>query len=556
LEAIRPKLWDTMRNYSGKQFSKDAVSGIIVAIIALPLSIALALASGVAPEKGIYTAIVAGFLISFLGGSRVQIAGPTAAFATIVAGIAARDGMEGLITATIMAGAILILMGIFRLGALIKFIPYTITTGFTAGIAVTIFIGQIKDFFGLSIQEDHALIETVEKLVYAVRAAGTASAGATLVGAVSLFILIAWPKVNKVIPGSLIAVIVGIVMVSGLGIKANTIGNLYTIKGTLLTFQFPKLSLASMGEELGNAFTIAFLAAIESLLSCVVADGMINDRHNSNTELVAQGVGNIASVLFGGIPATGAIARTAANIKNGGRTPVAGMVHSAALLLALIALMPAAALIPMPTIAAILFMVAYNMSGWRQFVYLLRTAPKSDILVLAATFVLTIAADLVTAIGGGMILAAALFIRRVSSEMGIQQWKSFDDEDDPESMSVRKVPPRTLVYEINGPMFFGAADKIMDVTFSEKEECLILRARGVISIDTTALRALEQVRKECEYKGVRLILSHVNEQPFQVMEKEGFADRLGRENFCRNIDEALALATQMTAGTDIGLCME
>lgn len=524
---------------------KDVVSGIIVAIIALPLSIALALASGVTPEKGIYTAIIAGFLISFFGGSKVQIAGPTAAFATIVAGIVAENGMDGLIVATIMAGILLIIMGLCRMGSLIKYIPYTITTGFTAGIAVTIVVGQIKDFLGLTLVTEHPLVETMEKLEYDVRFINTLNAQALLVGVVSLLILILWPKINKVIPASLIAVFAGIFMVSILGIKANTIGDLYTITSTLPSFHIPSVSFSMVRSEVGDAFTIAILAAIESLLSCVVADGMINDRHNSNTELVAQGIGNVASVLFGGIPATGAIARTAANIKNGGKTPVAGMVHSFVLVLVLVVLMPYAALIPMPTIAAILFMVAYNMCGWRQFVYLCRTAPKSDIIVLVTTFVLTVVFDLVVAIEVGMVLAAALFMKRMSEETEIESWKyaeEMDEKDDPDSMELRKVPKDTLVYEINGPMFFGVADKLLDMTLSEKEQCLILRMRSVNAIDATALHALEQLLKECQYKKIDLLLSHVNEQPRHMMEKAGFVEKLGEDHFCSHIDDALAKA--------------
>ena len=373
-EKLKPKLFSVMKTYTKEQFLKDVVAGIIVAIIALPLSIALALASGVGPEEGIYTAIIAGFLISFLGGSRVQIAGPTAAFATIVAGIVAKNGMDGLVVATLIAGVLLILMGVFRLGSLIRFIPFTITTGFTAGIAVTIVIGQLKDFFGLTYEAGVKPIETVDKVKAVCRYFNTINMQALLVGLICLAILTLWPLVSEKIPGSLIAVIVGIVLVKCLHMKVNTIGDLYTISSSLPHFRFPHLSLAIIQSEMSDGFTIAILAAIESLLSCVVADSMINSKHRSNMELIAQGVGNIGSVLFGGIPATGAIARTAANIKNGGRTPIAGMVHSVVLLLVLVVLMPYAALIPMPAIAAILFMVAYNMCGWRTFVHLCKTA--------------------------------------------------------------------------------------------------------------------------------------------------------------------------------------
>ena len=339
-EKLKPKLFSVMKTYTKQQFAKDVISGIIVAIIALPLSIALALASGVGPEQGIYTAIIAGFLISLLGGSRVQIAGPTAAFATIVAGIVAKNGMEGLVAATLIAGVLLIFMGVFRLGNLIRFIPFTITTGFTAGIAVTIVIGQLKDFFGLTYAAGVKPIETMEKVKAVIDYFSTINIQALIVGIVCLAILIVWPKISETIPGSLIAVIVGIVMVKCLDMKVNTIGDLYTISSSLPQFHFPALTLDVIRREFSDGFTIAILAAIESLLSCVVADSMINSKHRSNMELIAQGVGNIGSVLFGGIPATGAIARTAANIKNGGRTPIAGMVHSVVLLLVLVILMP------------------------------------------------------------------------------------------------------------------------------------------------------------------------------------------------------------------------
>lgn len=534
-----------MKTYTKEQFVKDVVAGVIVAIIALPLSIALALASGVTPEKGIYTAIFAGFVISFLGGSRVQIAGPTAAFATIVAGIVAENGMEGLVLATVMAGIILILMGVCRLGSLIKFIPYTITTGFTSGIAITIFVGQIKDFLGLTVVTEEPLIETMDKLKAVFQFIGTINWQAALVGVVCMVILIGWPYLNKVIPPSLIAVLVSIAMVKGLHMQVNTIGDLYEISNKLPGISLPVFSFAMVRKMLPSAFTIAILAAIESLLSCVVSDSMVNSRHRSNMELVAQGAGNIASALFGGIPATGAIARTAANVKNGGRTPIAGMVHSITLLLILVVLMPYAALIPMPAIAAILFMVAYNMSEWRKFVYLVKTAPKSDILVLVLTFILTVVFDLVVAIEVGMVLAAMLFMKRMSDVTEVEGWKYIDDEDDPDSISLRRVPDNTLVYEISGPMFFGAADKILQINLKETVDCLVLRMRSVNAIDATAMHSLEQFADRCEELHIQLILSHVNEQPRHIMEKAGFIERLGEEYFQKHIDDALAKAEEI-----------
>ena len=547
-EKLKPKLFSVMKTYTKQQFAKDVISGIIVAIIALPLSIALALASGVGPEQGIYTAIIAGFLISLLGGSRVQIAGPTAAFATIVAGIVAKNGMEGLVAATLIAGVLLIFMGVFRLGNLIRFIPFTITTGFTAGIAVTIVIGQLKDFFGLTYAAGVKPIETMEKVKAVIDSFSTINIQALIVGIVCLAILIVWPKISETIPGSLIAVIVGIVMVKCLDMKVNTIGDLYTISSSLPQFHFPALTLDVIRREFSDGFTIAILAAIESLLSCVVADSMINSKHRSNMELIAQGVGNIGSVLFGGIPATGAIARTAANIKNGGRTPIAGMVHSVVLLLVLVILMPYAALIPMPTIAAILFMVAYNMCGWRTFVQLYKTAPKSDIIVLVATFVLTVVFDLVVAIEVGMIAACLLFIKRMSEEAEVRGWKYYEDaEDDPDSIDLRVVPQQVRVYEISGPMFFGVAERIAEITLKDFTRCLVIRMRGVPAIDATAMRSLEQLYERCEKNHVQLVFSHVNEQPRRTMEKNGFVERIGAENFCAHIDEALARASQIAA---------
>ena len=550
MEKLKPKFFTTIKDYSKEQFVKDVISGIIVAIIALPLSIALALASGVTPEKGIYTAIIAGFAVSFLGGSRVQIAGPTAAFATIVAGVVAKSGMEGLAVATIMAGILLIIMGLFRFGALIKFIPYTITTGFTAGIAVTLFIGQIKDFLGLTVISAEPLIETGDKFMAYMGALDTINLQALLVGVVCLAILIIWPRLGKisVVPASLVVVIVSVILVKGFHMSVNTIGDLYEISNDLPAFTMPKWSFHLIQSEFHDALTIAILAAIESLLSAVVADSMINGRHRSNMELIAQGVGNVASALFGGIPATGAIARTAANVKNGGRTPVAGMVHSVTLLLILVLLMPYAALIPMPAIAAILFGVAYNMCGWRKFVDLCKTAPKSDIAVLVTTFVLTVVFDLVVAIEVGMVLAAMLFMKRMSDVTSVEGRKYIeDDEDDPDSLTLRKVPDKVRVYEISGPMFFGAADKIVDITVDEQDKVLILRMRSVGAIDATALHSLEQLHNDCERKGIRLILSHTNEQPMRMMEKAGFDKRIGKEYFCAHIDDALAVAERIAA---------
>ncbi len=551
MDKLKPKLFSVLKNYTAAQLGKDVVAGVIVAIIALPLSIALALASGVTPEMGIYTAIFAGFVISFLGGSRVQIAGPTAAFATIVAGVVAVNGVEGLMIATLMAGVLLILMGLLRLGKLIKFIPYPITIGFTAGIAVTIVVGQIKDFLGLTIVSEEPLIETVEKVEGVVTSLDTFNWQALLVGGVSLLVLILWPLLPgffKKIPPSLIAVVVGIAMVMGLSMNVNTIGDLYTISGG-----FPKLTLPGFDREtleiaknvLPDAFTIAVLAAIESLLSCVVADGMIGSRHRSNMELVAQGAGNIASAMFGGIPATGAIARTAANVKNGGRTPIAGMVHAVVLLLVLLVLMPYAALIPMPTIAAILFMVAYNMCGWRTFVRICKTAPKSDVLVLVLTFALTVIFDLVVAIIAGILLAAVLLLKRMSDVTHVEGWK-----DGSISEELANVPENAMVYEITGSLFFGAADELLKINTGEGKNCLILRMVKVGFVDGTVLHNMESLIESCKRNGVQLILSHVNAQPYAAMKKAGIIDLVGEEFVCDHIDAALAKAKTLAPATE------
>lgn len=537
-----------MKTYTKEQFVKDVIAGIIVAIIALPLSIALAIASGVGPEAGIYTAIVAGFLVAFFGGSRVQIAGPTAAFATIVAGIVAKDGMEGLTIATIMAGVLLILMGFFRFGNLLKYIPYTITTGFTAGIAVTLFIGQIKDFSGISYMHGEKPIETAEKVEALAANINTANVQALLIGALALAILIIWPKIFKKIPGSLIAVIVTAAIVEIFQLDVNTIGKAFeNIRTGLPGFSVSAsaFNLQTIRGQITNAVTIALLAGIESLLSAVVADSMIGSKHRSNMELIAQGIANIGSACFGGIPATGAIARTAANIKNGGRTPISGMVHSLSLVLVVVFLMPLAKLIPMPCIAAILFQVAYNMSGWRGFVKLCKSSPLSDVLVLVTTFFLTVIFDLVVAIEVGIVLAALLFMKRMSDVTQVEGWKEVDEENDPDSITLRVIPEHTVVYEFSGPMFFAAAGKILNISFKEDTKILVIRMRSVNAIDATAMHNLEQLYEDCKQKGIQIILSHVNEQPMNVIHKAKLDEKIGLENFCSHIDLALERAKKL-----------
>ncbi len=545
MKLFQPKLFSELKIYTSKQLVSDIVAGIIVAIIALPLSIALAIASGVSPEKGLYTAIVAGFVIALLGGSKVNISGPTAAFATIVAGIVAQHGVSGLAVATVMAGIMLIIMGLCRLGVLIKYIPYTITTGFTSGIALTIVIGQLKDFMGLTFAPGTHAVETVEKVTAVVNSMGTFNWQAFALGAVSLIILALWPKISKKIPGSLIVVILGVLAVKTMALKVNTIGDLYEISRALPKFTMPELSFSNISALMPSAFTIAILAGIESLLSCVVSDSMIGDRHNSNTELIAQGAGNIFSGLFGGIPATGAIARTAANVKNGGRTPIAGIVHALVLLLVLVVLMPYAAWIPMPVIAAILFMVAYNMCEWRQFVKICKTAPKSDITVLVLTFALTVIFDLVVAIEIGLLVAAFLFMKRMADVTHIRPWTRSDEKISDDNGRLKKIPAKTQVFEINGPMFFVTSDKFASIPIKEGVKVIIIRMRNIPALDISAMQSFEEVYKLCEKKNIRVLFSHVNEQPMSVIQKSGFYEMVGEENFLKNIDEALLCAEKI-----------
>ena len=545
MEKLKPKLFSVMKNYSKEQFLKDVIAGVIVAIIALPLSIALAIASGVNPERGLYTAIIAGFIISFFGGSRVQIGGPTAAFVIIIYGIVAEFGIDGLIIATIMAGIMMVLLGLFRLGSLIKYIPYTITTGFTAGIAVGIFTGQIKDFMGIEMGAMPA--EFVGKISAYSEHISSFNMTTLLIGVLALTIMILWPKVNKTIPGSLIAIIATTLIVKFAALNVNTIGSMYgTLSAQFPTFAFPKTNFQMISKLIAPAFTIAILASIESLLSCVVSDGMIGSKHRSNIELVAQGLGNIFSGLFGGIPATGAIARTAANVKNGGRTPIAGMVHALTLLLILLLCMPLAALIPMPALASILIVVAYNMSGWRECLSLVKKSPKSDLIVFFTTFLMTVFFDLVIAIEAGMVLAALLFMKRMAEVTNVEGWKYIDedeeDSNDSDSISLKKVPKNTLVYEINGPMFFGAADKFMEIVSDISKDVVIIRMRSVPAMDVSALHSLWNVLRICQKHHIVLIFAHVNEHPMAMLQRSKFDVEVGLENFCPTIDAALERA--------------
>ena len=540
MNELKPKLFDTLKGYTGKQFARDVVSGIIVAIIALPLSIALAIASGVGPVQGLYTAIIAGFFISFFGGSRVQIGGPTAAFVVIIYGIVQQYGQSGLIVATIMAGIILIIMGICHFGSLIKYIPYTMTTGFTCGIAVTLFVGQLKDFWGLN---GSAPSEFLDKLIFYGKNIKDANLVAIGVGLLAIVILILWPKVTDKIPGSLVAIIVTTLLVKFADLDVNTIGSIYSdISSKLPTLSIPKgVDFEMVRQLIQPAFTIAILAGIESLFSAVVADGMIGDKHRSNAELVGQGLGNIFSGLFGGIPATGAIARTAANVKNGGRTPIAGIVHCITLTLILVLLMPLAKLIPMTTLSAVLLHVAWNMADWKSFTRLLKKEPKSDILVLVSVFLLTVFFDLVIAIEVGVVLAAILFMKRMADTAEVEKWKYSDDPDitPGEKEKLTDIPHSIRVFEIYGPLFFAASEELVRIHAGNRTKVIVVRMRAVPAIDASAMVSLRDLAERAKKKNIQLIFSHVNEQPRRVMEKDGFIEAIGEEYFHSNIVEAL-----------------
>jgi SulP family sulfate permease len=533
-----------LKDYNINKFYKDLTSGIIVAIIALPLSIALAIASGVTPEKGLHTAIIAGFLISFLGGSRVQIGGPTGAFMIIVLGIVTQYGLDGLIISTIMAGIIMVLMGVFKLGRMIKFIPYPITTGFTSGIALVIFSTQIKDFLGLSI--DNVPGEFLAKWETYFTHIGTINWQSLLIGVISLLIIIFWPRINKKIPGSLIALIIVTMIVYFLKLDVETIGSKFGVISSALPMpSIPAVNLQTIKMLLPSAITIALLGSIESLLSAVVADGMIGGKHRSNTELIAQGIANIASGLFGGIPATGAIARTAANVKNGGRTPIAGIVHALVLLLILLVFMPLAKLIPLSCLAAILMVVAYNMSHWRAFKDLMG-APKSDIFVLLATFSLTVLIDLVVAIEVGMVMASMLFMKRMSDITVVKNLTvDSGEEGEGEENLIADLSNDTIIYDINGPFFFGAADKFTEVIYSvqSKTKVIILKMSNVPAMDATAVHALENLYRVCKIHKTKLLLNEVQEQPYHVLEKAGFIGKIGEENISKKFDEEIVNAS-------------
>lgn len=538
---MMPKLFTMIRDgeITKEQVRIDIIAGIIVAIIALPLSIALAISSGVSPEKGLITAIFAGFMISFLGGSKVQIGGPTGAFVIIIYSIIQEYGLNGLITATIMAGIILVIMGLLRFGSLIKYVPKTITIGFTSGIAITLMSTQIKDFFGLNI--DNVPAEFFPKWQSYFENMNSLNIWSLIIGLMCIFIIILWPKVNKTIPGSMIALVIATLLVKFLNLPVETIGSRFNeISSSIPAPIFPTLSITTINQLFIPAMTIAILAALESLLSAVVADGMIGDRHDSNMELVAQGIANITSGLFGGIPATGAIARTAANVKSGGKSPISGIIHAITLLATMLVLMPLAKMIPMTVLAAILIVVSYNMSEWRSFKGLLK-APKSDIIVLLVTFICTVAFDLVVAISIGMILTMFLFMKRVSETTEIRDLVDEEVFDDEITRVLEKADGKINVYQVNGPMFFGV---VQDFITKMKEleattEVVILDMRHTHAVDASAIDALTSLLKHCNKLNIRLCLTHVQEQPMKVLNDMGFLIKVGESNIYETKTEAI-----------------
>lgn len=555
MRNFHPKLLTTLKDYNRQQLARDIGAGIIVAIIALPLSIALAIASGVSPEQGLYTAIIAGFLISLLGGSRVQIGGPTGAFMIIIYGIVMEFGIAGLTIATLMAGVMIFLLGFFKLGSMVKFIPYPITTGFTSGIALTIFTSQVKDFLGMETPPLPA--EFIEKwLVYAEHFA-TVHWPTVAIGILALAILVLWPKVSRKIPAAFVALLATSLLVALAGLDVPTIGSRFgELSSSLPAFRIPDVDSSMIRPLIAPAVTIALLGSIESLLSAVVADGMIGGKHRSNTELMAQGIANIASAFFGGIPATGAIARTAANVKNGGRTPVAGIVHAIVLLLILVLFMPLAKMIPLTALAAILIVVAYNMSEWRRFKDLLRSS-KGDVSVLLITFFLTVLVDLVVAIEVGMVLAAFVFMKRMAdaATFGEIDMDAAEEQFDGDSGEIGQdllieAHKEIQVYEINGPFFFGAAESFIEQfkSIDSRSKAVIIRMRHVPMIDATAMNALRSVVKRCHERHVSLYISGLKPELAAKLEKAGLMSEIGPDRFFADVDEAILHHASLASG--------
>lgn len=532
---FKPKILDLIKSYDKRQFIRDAYAGLMVAILAMPISIAIAIASGVGPERGIYTSVIAGFIVALLGGSNVNITGPTAAFITIVYNIVTEHGVDGLIIATLMAGIILIVMGFMKLGSLVKYIPLTIITGFSAGLSISIIVGQIRPLLGLPL--DHASpIEGIDKLIGIFEDIGSFNIQSLIIGVISLAIMIALPKFTKKVPPTIIAIVTGTLISLIFKMNVTYVSDLFESISAPVP-AIPEMTYDKIASLIPAAFTIAMLAAIESMLSSVISDGIINDKTNSNTELIALGVGNIVAGIFGGIPATGAIARTTANIKTGGRTPISAMVHSASILLATLLLLPLTHYIPMPTIGAILLVVAFNMADWKRFVHILKTAANAEIIILLVTFVLTVVFNLMTAIAAGLILTAFLFLKEMADSANVRPWTGAGS---------KTIPEGSAIYELNGPMFFAATDKLLDIDSNESGiSVIILRASNMTLLDIEAIRNLEKMVAECKKNNVTVIVSHIKDQPLRAMQKVGLVEKIGEENFCSNIDKAIEIAEKI-----------
>lgn len=545
---MKPKILTCMKGYGWEQLRKDVFAGCLVAVIAFPLSVALAIASGMSPERGLYSAVVGGFFVSLFGGSRVNIGGATAATVMTVFTIVEEFGLAGLAIASIMAGCFLIVMGLLRFGVLLKYIPRTITLGFTAGIAMGIFSGQLKGFFGFDMGA--IPVKVMDKFIAYAGVLHTAEPASVAIGCLALAILILLPKVTGKIPGSLAAILVTTPVVAVTGMDVATIHSVYgALPSHFPVFTVPGISWTMVENLIPSAVTLAILVAIVSLLACVVTDGLTGERHDSNQELIAEGIANIFCGFFGAVPVAGAVARASNSVKSGGKTPVAGIVHSVVVLVILLFFMPLAGYIPIPTLSAVLIVVAYNMSNWREFVYMAKHAPKSDFAVLIGTFLSGVLVDLLFAVEMGVLISAFLFLRRMTDVTHVRGWEYLPEEEsdgtDPESLSLRVVPKHTLVYEIEGPVFFATVDELMRIVAGANTKVIILRMRAVPTIDITALQSMEKFHDRCKKQHITLIFSHLNPYPYSVMEKAGFVDVVGKEYFCANIDEALKKAESL-----------
>ncbi len=546
MKMFQPKLFSALKNYKIKQLPKDIIAGVIVAIIAFPLSIALAIASGLSPERGLYSAIIGGFMVSFFGGSRVNIGGVTAATVMTVFTIASEYGLAGLAIASIMAGIILIIMGFLRLGVLLKYIPRTITLGFTAAIGMGIFSGQLKSFFGFEMGD--IPVKVIDKFVAYAKVITTVDLTTVIIGVIAIVIVVVLQKIAPKVPNSLVAIIITTLIVQVLKLDVATIKSVYgELPSHFPKFEVPTVSFDMIVTLLPDAFTLAILIAIVSLLACVVTDGLTGHRHNSNQELIGEGIANIFCGFFGAVPVAGAVARASSNVKSGGKTPIAGLVHSVVVLLILLFMMPLAGYIPMPTLAGILIVVSYNMCNFKEIIYIGKKAPGSDFIVLIATFVAGVVVNLLFAVEVGIVVAALLFLKNMSEATKVSEWEYLgnDAANDKDAISLKHVPDKTFVFEISGPMFFAARDKFASIPTNSSFNTIILRMRSVPHMDSTALFFMEELYDKCVENDITLIISHIQEQPLSVMKKAGFDKKVGEENFCKNIDAALERAEKL-----------